>query len=233
MTSQGFAHPEYLLNPNELQSHLEDSDVVVVDVDAEAGYLRGHIPGAIMLLDNYERDPVTGLVHTFPPERLAATCEALGIGDDTMVVVYDNSMSLYAARFWWVLNYNGHQAVKVLDGGWRRWVAEGLPISFERATPNQNARFTPQIDKSLIVELEEIRETCSLPGVVTWDTRTEEEYEGTVNRRNRRKGHIAGAIHLQWSDLMERDTHRFKSSLEMRRVLDSIGITPDKAIFAY
>jgi len=132
-----------------------------------------------------------------------------------------------------VLNYNGREAVKVLDGGWRRWVEEGLPISLERSTPRQDARFTPQIDKSLIAELEEIRETCNLAGVVTWDTRTEEEYDGTVNRRNRRKGHIAGAIHLQWSDLMERDTHRFKSPQELRRILENVGITPDKAIFAY
>ena len=233
MTSRGLAHPEYLVDPNWLRVHLEDPDVVVVDVDAEAGYFRGHIPGAVMLLDNYERDPETGLVHTFPPERLAATCEALGIGDDTQVVVYDNSMSLYAARFWWVLNYNRHQAVTVLDGGWRRWVKEGLPISFEQATLNQNARFTPQIDKSLIVEFEEITETCSLPGVVTWDTRTVEEYDGTVNRRNRRKGHIAGAIHLKWSDLMERDTHCFKSSQELRSILENVGITPDKAVFPY
>ena len=85
----------------------------------------------------------------------------------------------------------------------------------------------------MIAELEEITETCNLAGVVTWDTRTEEEYDGTVNRRNRRKGHIAGAIHLQWSDLMERDTHRFKSPQELRRILDNEGITPDKAIFAY
>ena len=96
MTSHGFANPECLVNPNWLQTHLEDSDVVVVVVDveaeAEAGYLRGHIPGAIRLLNNYERDPGTGLVDTFPPERVAATCEALGIGDVTTVVVYDNNM---------------------------------------------------------------------------------------------------------------------------------------------
>ncbi len=233
MTTHGFAHPEYLVDPAWVQSHWEDADVVVLDIDTEAGYSRGHIPGSVMLLDNYERNPETGLVHTFPPERFAATCQTLGIGDDTAVVVYDNNMSLIAARFWWVMNYNGHPNVKVLDGGWRRWACENWPVSFDRAIINQDVIFTPNIDKSLIVEMEEVLAGCSLPEVVNWDTRTSGEYDGTVNRRDQRKGHVAGAAHLEWSDLMNRDTHRFKSRQEMRFILDSHGITPDKAIFAY
>ena len=233
MTTHGFAHPEYLVDPAWVQSHWEDADVVVLDIDTEAGYSRGHIPGSVMLLDNYERNPETGLVHTFPPERFAATCQTLGIGDDTAVVVYDNNMSLSAARFWWVMNYNGHPNVKVLDGGWRRWACESWPVSFDRAVINQDVIFTPNIDKSLIVEMEEVLAGCSLPEVVNWDTRTSGEYDGTVNRRDQRKGHVAGAAHLEWSDLMNRDTHRFKSRQEMRFILYSHGITPDKAIFAY
>ena len=233
MTTHGFAHPEYLVDPAWVQSHWEDADVVVLDIDTEAGYSRGHIPGSVMLLDNYERNPETGLVHTFPPERFAATCQTLGIGDDTAVVAYDNNMSLSAARFWWVMNYNGHRNVKVLDGGWRRWACESWPVSFDRAVINQDVIFTPNIDKSLIVEMEEVLAGCSLPEVVNWDTRTSGEYDGTVNRRDQRKGHVAGAAHLEWSDLMNRDTHRFKSRQEMRFILDSHGITPDKAIFAY
>ena len=233
MTTHGFAHPEYLVDPAWVQSHWEDADVVVLDIDTEPGYSRGHIPGSVMLPDNYERNPETGLVHTFPPERFSATCQTLGIGDDTAVVVYDNNMSLSAARFWWVMNYNGHPNVKVLDGGWRRWACESWPVSFDRAVINQDVIFTPNIDKSLIVEMEEVLAGCSLPEVVNWDTRTSGEYDGTVNRRDQRKGHVAGAAHLEWSDLMNRDTHRFKSRQEMRFILDSHGITPDKAIFAY
>ena len=100
MTTQGFAHPDRLVAPDWVQSHLQDADVVVVDIGTQAGYSRGYIPGAVLLLEDYERDPETGLVHTFPPERFAATCEALGIGDGATVVVYDNNMSLGAARFW-------------------------------------------------------------------------------------------------------------------------------------
>ncbi|MEE3141354.1 MAG: sulfurtransferase, partial [Chloroflexota bacterium] len=118
-------------------------------------------------------------------------------------------------------------------GGWRRWASEGHPVSFDPPVLNQNAAFTPRIHESLIVALDDVRAGCSLADVVNWDTRTSGEYDGTVTRRDQRKGHISGAIQLEWSDLMDRDTHRFKTSQEMRRILDSLGITADKAIFAY
>jgi thiosulfate/3-mercaptopyruvate sulfurtransferase len=98
---------------------------------------------------------------------------------------------------------------------------------------NQNETFTPKINESLIVTLDDVRAGCSLADVVNWDTRTSGEYDGTVTRRDQRKGHIAGAVQLEWSDLMDRDTHSFKPPQEMRRILDNLGITADKAIFAY
>ena len=75
-TGAGFTHPEYLADPGWLQAHLSNPNLVVVDLDAEAGYLRGHIPGAVHLANNYERNPETGWVNTQPPERFAATCKA-------------------------------------------------------------------------------------------------------------------------------------------------------------
>ena len=136
MTSENeFANAEYLVDPAWLQAHRDDPDLVIVDLEAEAGYLRGHIPGALFLDNNYERNPETGWVDTMPPDRFAVVCQALGIGDDTLVVACDNNMSLHAARFWWTLSYYGHRRVRVLDGGWRRWVAEGGAVSFDRAAP--------------------------------------------------------------------------------------------------
>ena len=236
-TEMTFANPGYLADPSWLKEHLDDTDVVVVDLDAEAGYLRGHVPGAVFLDNNYERNPETGWVDTMPPDRFAAVCQGLGIGDDTMVVAYDNNMSLYAARFWWTLSYYGHRKVKVLDGGWRRWVSEGGAVAFDRSAPRNGAVFTPHQDPSLIVGYDEVRAGCAIGGdnaadTVVWDTRTAAEYSGAVSR-NRRLGHVAGAAHLDWMDLMDRDTHRFKPAGEMRRLLDEAGITADKAVFAY
>ena len=237
-TGAGFTHPEYLADPGWLQAHLSNPNLVVVDLDAEAGYLRGHIPGAVHLANNYERNPETGWVNTQPPKRFAATCQSLGIGDATLVVAYDNNLSLYAARFWWALNYYGHRNVRVLDGGWRRWVAEGGQISFDRAIPRSGAAFTPEVVQSLIAGFDEVRAGCSLDDrpvedTVIWDTRSAGEYSGAVHRANKRAGHVTGAAHLDWQDTMDRETHRFRPAPEIRQMLNDRGMTPDKAVFAY
>lgn len=232
-TVEGFAHPEFLVDAAWVAAHLDDPNVVVVDGDVEAGYLRGHIPGAVLVPDNYEKDPATGRVHILPPEGFAAMCQNLGIGDDTLVVAYDNNQSLYAARLWWALNYYGHSKVKVLDGGWRQWVAEGRPVSFDRPTPRSGATFTPRAEESIMVRAEELMAVCNWADAVIWDVRSDGEYSGANDRGNKRAGHIPGAVHLEWFNVMERDTHRFKPAGELRELLKQHGITPDKAVFAY
>ena len=186
-----------------------------------------------MLSPNYERDPNTGWVRTLPASDFASLCENLGISDETLVIAYDNNMSLYAARLWWVLNYYGHTKVKVLDGGWRNWVEEHRTISFSSSVPSAIATFTPEIDDSILGTLDELRAACGRSDTVVWDVRTSDEYNGSVSRGNRRSGHIEGAVHLEWSDLMDRGTHCFKSLEEIRFILTEKGITPDKAVFAY
>ena len=238
MTTEAyFVKPQYLADPTWLREHLGDANLVVVDLDAEAGYLRGHIPGAVFLDNNYERNPETSWVDTMPPERFADVCQGLGIGDSTLVVAYDNNMSLHAARFWWTLSYFGHKNVRVLDGGWRHWVSESGEVAFDRSSPLGGAVFTPRVDRSLIAEFDEVRAGCSIGGqnadeTVIWDTRTSAEYSGTVSR-NKRAGHVTGAVHLDWMDLMDRNSHRFKPPADIRKMLDEVGITADKAVFAY
>ena len=227
------ARTEYLVDAAWVESHKDDPDVVIVDIDEEAGYLRGHVAGAMMLPHNYERDPDTGWVRTLPAGEFAAMCENLGIGDGTLVIVYDNNMSLYAARLWWVLNYYGHTKVKVLDGGWRHWVEENRSISFAPSVPSAKVTFTHETNSSILGTLDELKAACSRSDTVVWDVRTGGEYDGSVSRGNRRTGHIAGAVHLEWSDLMNRRTHCFKSLEEIRRILTEKGITPGKAVFAY
>lgn len=232
-TAEGFAHPEFLVDADWVAAHLDDPNVVVVDGDVEAGYLRGHIPGAVLVPDNYEKDPATGRVHILPPEGFAAMCQNLGIGDDTLVVAYDNNQSLYAARLWWALNYYGHSNVKVLDGGWRQWVVEGRPVSFDHPPPRSGATFTPRADESIMVKVDELKAACALSDALILDVRSDGEYTGANDRGNQRAGHIPGAVHLEWFNVMERDSHRFKPAAEIRQLLNQHGITPDKAVFAY
>ena len=233
MTDDGYSHPEYLVEADWLAAHLEDDNVVVVDCDVDAGYNRGHVPGAVLIPDNFAKDPDTGRVLMMTPPQFQAVCERLGIGDDSLVVCYDNGQGTTAARLWWVLNTYGHRDVKVLNGGWRGWLTGGHDISFDRPAPAEGVTFTPKLDDSMLVTVDELKQACSLEESVVWDTRSDGEWDGTALRGNKRAGHVPGAVHLEWFNLMDRQTHRFRSAPEIRQMLSEHGITPDKNVYTY
>lgn len=232
-TASGFAHPEYPVDVAWLDAHRSDSNLAIVDTDVEPAYNRGHIPGAVLVPDNFEKDPDSSRRLIMNPQQFTAMCQNLGIGDDTLVIAYDNSQSLYAARLWWALSYYGHPNVKVLDGGWRRWVSEGGTVSFDRPNPDTSVKFTPSTDDSIMVKVDELKAACSLEDAVLWDVRSDGEYSGAESRGNQRAGHLPGAVHLEWFNLVDRDTHRLKPPEEIRRILNEKGITPDKAVYSY
>lgn len=233
MAQEGYAHPEFLVDAAWVDAHKDDSNVVVVDTDVEAGYNRGHIPVAVMVPDNFEKNPDTGRVHIMSPEQFAAMCQGLGIGDDTLVVTYDNGQGLTAARLWWALNYYGHTNVKLLNGGWRRWVSEGLQVDFNRPSPNTGVKFTPKANESIMCRLDELKDSYQKTDVVVWDVRSDGEWDGSASRGNKRVGHVPGAVHLEWFNVIDRETHQFKPAGEIRRILSDHGITPDKTVYSY
>jgi 3-mercaptopyruvate sulfurtransferase SseA len=95
----------------------------------------GHIPGAVRLpVDVWIKEP-EGRVPVMGTEKLADLMSGLGVSDDTTVTSYDDSVTAYATRLWWVLNYYGHANAKVLNGGWHRWVVEDRPITFHETEP--------------------------------------------------------------------------------------------------
>ena len=237
MATEGYTHPEYLVEPGWLAAHKDDGNVVVVDCDVDAAYNRSHIPGAVAVPDNFEKDPDTGRVHLMNPSQFQAMCQRLGIGDDTLVITYDNSQSLYAARLWWALNTYGHTNAKVLNGGWRAWIAAASDTSgsvgLDRPGPAEGVTFTPNRDESLLVMADELKEACSIGDSIIWDVRSDGEWDGSEMRGNQRAGHIPGAIHLEWFNVMDRQTHRFRPANEIRQLLADNGISPDKKVYTY
>ncbi len=84
-----------------------------------------------------------------------------------------------------------------------------------------------------MVKVDELKEACSLSDAVIWDVRSDGEYDGSSSRGNKRSGHVPGAVHLEWFNVMDRDTHQFKPADEVRKILSDQGVTPDKAVYAY
>jgi len=232
MANEGYARPELLVDAAWVDAHKNDPNVVIVDCEVDAAYARGHIPGAVLVPDNYEKDPDSGRLFLMNPEQFKAMCEGLGIGDETLVIAYDHSRSLTAARLWWALNTYGHTNVKILNGGWRAWIANGGAVGFGRAEI-KSVTFTPKYDDSKLVKVDELKEACEVGGSVIWDVRSDGEWDGSMTRGNKRAGHVPGAVHLEWFNLMDSDTNEFKPAAEILRILTEHSITPDKNVYTY
>ncbi len=233
MASQGYARPELLAETQWLAEHLDDPKVQVVDCDLPDAFNRAHVPGAVNAGENHYIKGEDG-VHVMAKGKISEFMGNLGIGDDTLVVTYDQRNSVYAARFWWVLNYYGHTNVKVLNGGWRKWLEENRPVT-DRQTSVARTTFTPNNpDESLIVMADELESAIGQEGIVVWDVRSRDEYTGMETRGNSRSGHIPGAVHMEWSDVMDTGgLSTFKPAEEMREALAACGITPEKQVYTH
>jgi thiosulfate/3-mercaptopyruvate sulfurtransferase len=228
-----------------LAARLEDEDLRVVDIrgyvkktdlgggrqkaeylPAREEYDEAHIPGAVYVDWTSDitdpDDPVPAQIA--PPERFAATMGSLGIGDGTRVVVYDHAGGQFATRLWWALTYYSHDEVFVLDGGWDKWKAEGLPTANEIPEP-EPAVFTPRPRAGWRTEAEAL---LGEGGALVLDARDEGQYTGAVARQPARAGHVPGAAHLHSDSLLDPESGTFRSEEELDRRLREAGVPEDR-----
>jgi thiosulfate/3-mercaptopyruvate sulfurtransferase len=163
-------------------------------------YDAAHVPGAVFV--DWVRDiTVNGAENSrlASPEAFAAQMGALGIGDGTLVVAYDDAGGMFAARLWWALQYYGHDRVVVVDGGWHKWTAEGRPVTAEvpQVTP---VTFTARPRPHLFRDADQV-EARDASSAHLIDVRSPAEFEGRESRAVR-AGHIPGAINLPRADLI-------------------------------
>ena len=106
-------------------------------------------------------------------------------------------------------------------------------ISFDKAQKGSSVTFTPRSDDSIMVRVDELKTACDMEDAVIWDVRSDGEYDGSNSRGNKRVGHIPGAVHLEWFNVVDRDSHQLKDPQEIRKILEERGITPDKSVYCY
>jgi thiosulfate/3-mercaptopyruvate sulfurtransferase len=232
-----YARPDLLVSTEWLAEHLNDPNVRIIEQLHDPGpepFEGGHVPGAAPSPDwqikGSHNDKLVA-----PPEEAKAWFESVGIGDDTLVIGYDRIKSRDAARLWWVLTYYGHSRVKVLDGGWKKWTAEGRAVEVGPShVATSGNRFTPKpADREIESNVDKLRAAVGRSDTVIWDVRSVEEYTGANARGNKRAGHVPGAVHLEWSDLVNDDDHTFKPADELSSMLKAIGVTPEKTVHTY
>ncbi|WP_415892382.1 sulfurtransferase [Neptuniibacter sp. PT8_73] len=217
-----------------LHQHLDDPQVLVIDLSSEENYLAGHIPGAIHLapsrLLNGEK-PVPNTVPT--KEKLAALYNELGITPDTWVVAYDDQKGPWAGRFMWTLNILGHQNCSVLNGQFDAWKQAGLAIEQQKNQPSPS-NHEINYDDCLLADADYILSHLDDANCTIWDARSAAEYSGEKVINAQKGGHIPGAKHFEWTDCLISDSDlRLKPKEELLSLLAEAGINPDNTIITH
>src|SRR5579862_2234777 len=131
----GYAHPEVLVNTDWVSKHANDANVRVVEVDVDTkSYDEGHVPNAIAWAWNTQlSDPIRRDI--LSKEQFEALMSSSGISRDTTVVIYGDNNNWFSAWAVWQMKIYGHDDVRLMDGGRKKWLAEGRELSTEAPKP--------------------------------------------------------------------------------------------------
>jgi len=237
-----FARPELLATPEWLGEQLGRPDLRIVDVrwrpdgTGPLVFAAGHIPGAAhldWLTELIEpADPTAGPgLHLAGPERIATALGRAGIGDGTSLVIYDDTLGLYAARVWWSLRVYGYEAARILDGGLPAWIADGRPLS-NASYPPAAAPFTPRANPRMRLTTADVRALLGSPDAILVDARAAAEYRG-FEGNSRRLGHIPGAVNVPVGAMHLPGTQRLREATALRDLLLKANVARGRRIVAY
>jgi thiosulfate/3-mercaptopyruvate sulfurtransferase len=205
-----------LVTTDWLAKHLGEADLRVVDGtwhmpqlgrDARAEFEAAHVPGAVFFDIDAIADRATTLPHMLPAaDEFAAAVGGLGIGSDDRVVVYDTRGVVSAARVWWTFRVFGHDAVAVLDGGLKKWRAEGRAVERGRAALPRRT-FRARLRPELVRDLSAMRANLDRRAAQVLDARSAGRFAGTEPepRAGLRGGHIPGSLNLPYETLYRAD----------------------------
>jgi thiosulfate/3-mercaptopyruvate sulfurtransferase len=231
-----------LIDAEALADRLEDPRLRLLDCrfdlarpdDGRSRYLEAHLPGAAYAdLNRDLASPLTATSgrHPLPsPAAFEARLRSWGVNADSRVVAYDDGNGMYAARLWWMLRWLGHDEVAVLDGGLRRWLHLGLPVTAQVPRPVAGD-FAAHPRASLAVDAAAVLEATGDPGARILDARAAERYRGEVEPIDAVAGHVPGARNHPFAWSLDGDGRFLPPDVlraALARSLD--GVPPARAI---
>jgi thiosulfate/3-mercaptopyruvate sulfurtransferase len=233
-----YAHPETLVTTDWVAQHLTDPKVRIVEVDVDSkSYDEGHVPNAIAWAWNTQlADPVRRDI--LSPQQFETLMSNSGIGRDTTVVIYGDNNNWFAAWAFWQMKIYGHSDVRLMNGGRKKWLAEGREVSTETPKPAATAYKASPADVSLRSFLPQVQAAVSAHAVALVDVRSPPEFSGEIlappglPETCQRGGHIPGARSIPWGKAVN-DDGTFKSYDELKTLYRDEGIDGSKPVIAY
>ncbi len=237
MTITGYAN-DVLVDAEWANAHLTDPGVRFVEVDVDTtAYDQSHLPGAVgwnwtsQLADGIRRDIASR-------EEFGRLLSESGIGPDTTIVLYGDNNNWFAAWAYWQLKLFGHRDVRILNGGRKFWLDNGLPLTTDAASHAATGYTLPEPDFALRAFQGDILPRLGASDFALVDVRSPAEFNGEViappgmTETAQRAGHIPGAASIPWAQTVREDG-TFKSRDELSDLYEAKGVTPDKDVIAY
>ncbi|MDD4268858.1 MAG: sulfurtransferase [Pirellulaceae bacterium] len=225
-----YARPRLLMEPSQLAKPGVAGQFVILDARKQEAHAEEHLPNALWVdHDTWETAFDSGKDVGGWSKRIGQ----LGIGDGAKVVVYDDVSNRNAARIWWILRYFGLDDVRLLNGGWKAWKSAGLATSAEKVPPPEPVEFSASPRKKRLVVKAQVLSSLADQRLQIVDARSEDEHCGIDLKESARGGAIPGAKHIEWSDLIDPSTDRFKSPQELKRIFDRAGIDLDRPVASH
>jgi thiosulfate/3-mercaptopyruvate sulfurtransferase len=233
-----YAHPETLVSTDWVAQHASDPNVRIVEVDVDTkAYDEGHVPGAIgwawnsQLCDTLRRD-------ILPKDKMEELLGSSGISNDTTMVIYGDNNNWFAAWALWQLKIYGHNDVRLMNGGRKKWLAEGRELSTEVPKPASATYHATGPDNSLRAFLPQVEAALEAGNYNMVDVRSPQEFTGEIlappglPETCQRGGHIPTARSIPWGKACN-DDGTFKSADELKALYASEGVDGSKPVIAY
>ena len=249
MSTQGFAHPELLIDTATLQRRLDEPGLRVLDctmhlipdpkttyqvVPGRADFEKGHIPGAQFVDLQADLSDSAHRLRFMKPsaEAFAAAMGRFGVGEGTRVVCYSTTTPQWATRVWWLLRVFGFDDAAVLDGGFQKWRQEGRPVEIGPAKPRPPGHFVVREERPLMVGKDEVLQAIGDGAICTLNALSAEQHTGSGGNTYGRPGRIRGSVNLPAAHLIDTETNAFLPADELRRRFDRINAF-DKQVITY
>ena len=236
-----YAHPEVLVDTDWVANNTPNDSrkIVEVDYDPENGYRKGHIKDTILVWWKRDiNDPLTRDI--ISKKQFEVLMSKNGIKPDTELILYGDFNNWFAAFAFWVFKYYGHENIKIMNGGRKKWELENKGYTTDEPQIQSTDYKSAPPDEGLRAYLFDIKRALDKQDSVMVDVRSPKEFSGEITappeypmEHAQRGGHIPGANNIPWATAVNDADGTFKSVEDLKQIYQSKGVTPDKDVICY